>query len=160
MNKNMRIQKKYEVTTYDGHEVAAKTMIASQVMTLKPKSFDHFISTCDGVLGYRATDGQWVEHRKTWPGMGPVGLAVLQALQLNPGDYLTPKEIAKLTGYESLKHNDVLAARVCAIRNAHSDNRILVETRGSGGYAIRWPKERTWLWISRIVSSQEDADSG
>ena len=156
MNKNMRIQKKYEVTIYDGREVVAKTMMASQVKTLKPESFDHFMSTCNGVLGYRAADGQWVEHRNTWPGMGPVGLAVLQALQLNPGDYLTPGDIAGLTGYESLRHNDVLAARVCAIRNAHSKNRMLVETRGSCGYALRWPKQRIWLWVDRIPASADN----
>ena len=157
MNKNMRIQKKYDVMTYDGHEVIAKTMQAREVKALKPKSFDHYVSTCTGDLGFMASSGKWVEYHNKWPGLGPVGLAILQALQLNAGDYLTPAELAELTGYDSLRSNEVLAARIHAIRKLHRDKgERFIETRTSGGYAVRWPKERTWLWINRIVSVEQD----
>ncbi|MCK4601582.1 MAG: helix-turn-helix domain-containing protein [Phycisphaerae bacterium] len=151
MKGKARTQQSYEVNQYDGHEVETTTMTATEVKGLNPKGFDHYISLCLGIFGFRTKSGKWIEYRKKWPGIGKVGLAILQALQLNPGEFLTPAEIAELTDYESLRRHDVLAARVCAIRNAHKhkDERF-IETRRGGGYALRWCQERTWLWVDRI----------
>ncbi len=150
-------QKRYEVTRYHGNEIVTETVTTDCMRTLKPKSSDHYVSTCTGDFGFRTASGKWVEYHNKWPGLGPVGLAILQALQLNPGDYLTPTELAELTGYGSLRRNEVLAARIHAIRKLHRDKgERFIETRQSGGYAVRWPGERTWLWVDRIVSAERD----
>jgi hypothetical protein len=142
--------RRYDVMQYDGREVTVTRMTPAEVRGLKPQAFDHFISTCDAILAFRTATGKWIECRNEWPGVGPVGLAILRSLQMTPGDFLTPKDIAELTGYRSLERNEVLAARVCALRNAHGDKaQRFIETRTAGGYAIRWPRERTWLWIDR-----------
>ena len=144
-------QKRYEVNRYDGNEIVTETVTTDCLRTLKPKSSDHYVSTCTGAFCFRTASGKWVEYHNKWPGLGPVGLVILQALQLNPGDYLTPAELAELTGYDSLRGNEVLAARIHAIRKLHRDkSERFIETRRSGGYAVRWPKERTWLWVDRL----------
>jgi len=151
MKRQINVQKRYQMTRYDGREMTTKTVTAKDLKALKVQSFDHYISPPSGVLGFRNSSGQWVEHKKRWPGLGPVGLDILRALQLNPGDFLTPPELAELTGHQSLRRNEALAARVHAIRDAHEDKiERFVETRTSGGYAIMWPKDRTWLWIDRL----------
>jgi len=148
---NKQTEPKYEVTRYDGHEVEATTMAAEERDAIDPKEFDHLISTCSGTLGFRDQRGSWIEHHGKWPRMGPVCIAILRALQLNPGDFLDPRDIGLLTGNESLYDNNVLAARVCAIIKAHNDaTGRFIETRTSGGYAVRWPGARTWVWIDRI----------
>ena len=140
--------RKYDVTQYDGREVTVTRMTAAEVRGLKPQTFDHFISTRDAIMAFRTASGKWIEWRNEWPGVGPVGLAILRSLQMNPGDFLTPEDIAELTGVNSLKRNEVLAARVCRLREAHADkSQRFIETRTASGYAIRWPRERTWLWV-------------
>jgi len=142
--------RKYDVTQYDGREVTVTRMTAAEVQKIKPQAFDHFISTRDAILAFRTASGKWVERRNEWPGVGPVGLAILRSLQMNHGDFLTPEDMAALSSFRSLERNEVLAARVCALRNAHGDkSQRFIETRTAGGYAIRWPGERTWLWVDR-----------
>ncbi len=151
MHRPARPEKKYDVTRYDGREVIARAATAKQARLYKPQAYDYYISTCWGVLGYRAAGGRWVEHQDGWEGIGPVTLPLVRAIQLNPGDYLTPEEIAQITGIGSLVRNGVLIARVYAFRRAHEGNPDrFIQTRASGDYAIRWPKERTWLWIDRV----------
>jgi hypothetical protein len=142
--------RKYDVTQYDGREVTVTRMTAAEVQKIKPQAFDYFISTRDAILAFRTAAGKWIEYRNKWPGVGPVGLAILRSLQMNFGDFLTPEDIAELTGINSLKRNEVLAARSCRLRKTHADkSQRFIETRTADRFAIRWPRERTWLWVDR-----------
>lgn len=157
MNANDRIEPRYEVTQYDGKEVIARTMTQEEAEAIDPKAFDHFMSTASGVMGFRASDGQWVDYDKKWPRMGRVTTDLLRALQLNPGVFLTPAELEKLTGHTSLGENSALAARVHSLRETHHDKeQRFIETNTQNGYRLRWPKERTWLWIDRIPSDTDE----
>ena len=149
-------QHRYEIREYDGHEMTARTVTADELAQLTPQSFDHYISTCSGILAFRACSGQWKQHVKKWPRMGKVSTAILRALQLNAGDFLTPREIAVITGYDSLRIGQTLQARICAIRKALEDCKDwFIETRTSDGYAVRWSAERTWLWVDRLLDADE-----
>lgn len=145
----------YDLTSYDGHEVVARTIDREGLEALDPQQFDHFIATHIGVFAFRNELGRWIEYSQTWPRLGPVGIKVIRALQLNPGDFLTPRDIAELTSYDSLRQNENLAARICAIRKSHQDtSERFFETRRAGGYAVRWQAERTWVWVERILEDQ------
>jgi hypothetical protein len=151
---NRRPDRKYEVTVNDGKEITVKTVTAAEKEALDPQAFDLYMSPADGVLGFRDAKGNWVEYRNRWPGLGPVCIAIIQALQLNCGDFLSPKTLSQLCGFDSLHENSVLAARAHAIRKALRDpGARFIETRTSNGYALRWPRERTFLWVELIPPS-------
>lgn len=151
-----QIEKKYEVMQYDRHEVTARSVTADELLSIEPRKFNHYISTRDRIYGFRSRSGKWIKHRKRWPRMGPISKAILRALQLNPGEFLSPDEIAELTGRISLREHDVLTARIYAIRKAHDDSGDwFIETTTDDGYAVRWREERTWLWIDRIPSAPQ-----
>ena len=82
--------------------------------------------------------------------MGETTLAILETLLLNSGEYLSPEELAELTGNPNLKRNSALAARILAIRKTlHDDNETYIQTQKTPGhYAVRWTG-RPWIWIER-----------
>jgi len=138
------------MTTNDG----TTSITAAERKQIDPEKPDLFISNPDGVLAFRLESGERIEHRGRWPGMGSVMLAVLQALIVNSGDFLTPAEIAVITGISSLRENNNLSARVAKLRRFFRDtNQRFIETRDSGSYAIRLPQCRTFLWLERIPAT-------
>lgn len=142
--------KRYEITTNTG----TKSITAKEREQIDTKKPDLFISSPDGMLAFRRESGEWVEHHGKWPGMGRVMLAVLQALMLNSGDFLTPADIASITGVSSLRENNNLSARVAALRRFFKDkDQRFIETRDSGSYAIRLPQCRTFLWVERVPAA-------
>lgn len=150
MNKNI-LEPKWEVTQFDGNAITTRTVTEAELASIQPQQFDHYRSNSLGIFAYRDAAGNWIEHRDVWPKMGPVNLAVLEALQLHPAVSLTPLDLARLTGIHSLADNGNAAVRVRKIREAHDDgDQRFVETRRSGGLAYRWPRSRTWIWIERI----------
>ena len=158
MRPKRNTQTKYDVTEYDGHEVTTRVVTADELAQLAPQSFDHYMSTCSATLGFRTCDGRWRKCIKTWPRMGPTSTAILRALQLNPGDFLTPRDVAVITGHDPLRNGQALQARICAIRKTHEDpGDWFIETRTCDGYAVRWLPKRTWLWVDRLpAASQPD----
>ncbi len=149
------IEFRYEVTTYvPGSEVEAKSLSAAELKAIDVQTFDHLLDTAQGVYGYRRADGKWAEQLIDGSGLGKkTGLNIVMALQLNPGVFLTPAEIALLVNNDTLKHAGPLAARMRAIRVAHGENgadqRFFISRR-DGGYALKWPREFSWIWIDRI----------
>ncbi len=82
----------------------------------------------------------------------------MKVLQLYPGVFVTPREIAELTNNWNLNDPGVLASRVRAIRAAHGENGAhprFILSRRVGGYALMWPAELTWIWIERIIKPRE-----
>jgi hypothetical protein len=154
MENNLKSAGRYQVTVYDGSAMTVKTVSGKEKNAFKPEACDLYYSPPDGVLAFRDADGNWVEYRGQWPRFGPKCIGILQAILLNPGDFLTPAAIAELTAFESLRENTVLAARVFAMRKSLRDpGTRFVETRTSNGYAIRWPRGRSFLWIELIPSA-------
>ena len=145
-------EKRYDKTCYDAHEVTVETISAEERQEIKPLGFDFYMSKADGVLLFRTETGKWIEYVTSWPRLGPVTLAALNALQLNPGEFLTPEQIGRISGYTSLGRVGPLVARVHAMRKTLKDrDGWFIETKTSGGYGVRWVKERTWIWIERLV---------
>jgi hypothetical protein len=102
----------YEVTQYDRREIATRTMTRRQVMELDPHMVDYFLSVTLGIWSFRAADGRRVEHREgTWPGFGNTCIRIVRAAQLNTPEFVTPPEIAAVTGCSTLRNNNVLSAR-------------------------------------------------
>ena len=143
--------RRYEITKYDGREMTVESVGIEELRAIDPRSYDHYMSTVDGTMGYKDASGHWHEYRGQWPGLGKETLNLLRALQLNAGDFLTPAELMELTDNPFLRENGNVAARVAAIRNqTHADAPgRFIETRRAGGYAVRWCPDRTWLWIDR-----------
>jgi DNA-binding response OmpR family regulator len=125
------------------------------MLAIDPASVDHYQAACRGLLAFRTATGDWEKYEEKWPKLGPVGLRVLHALQLNPGDFLCPSEIAALTGWRSLERNGALTALIMRLRKAHKEQGQaepwFIETKTAGGYGVRWPKDRTWMWIERVT---------
>ena len=147
-------QSRYEVMHYDGKTIDTRTVTNEQVMEINPRSVDHFRSSTFGIHAHGTTEGVWIEHRDgNCPGLGDVCLRIIQALQLNPGEFLTPTEIAELTGRDSLRENNVLSARLLAIRRVHKESSIKPHfflSRRAGGFAVAWNPQYSWMWIERI----------
>jgi len=162
MNTNKKTKTRYEVTIYDGQTVTTKTMTREQVMAINPQSVDYFFSTAFGIWGFRTDENEWIEHSAAdWPGLGDVCIKIIQAIQFNPGDFLTPQEIADLTSCFTLRNNNALSARYMAIREAHKEGfrkpHFFLSRRASG-YGISWNPECTWMWIERIAPTTEMAE--
>lgn len=148
---------RYEVTTYDGQQITDQTMTRQQVMEINHQSVDYFLSTDFGIWGFRTDEDEWVEHTAgNWPGIGDRCIRIIQALQLNPGEFLTPREIAELTGRFTLRDSNALSARLLKIREAHKESyrkQHFFLSRKAGGYGIAWNPKCTWMWIERIKST-------
>jgi len=155
MNPNQGIEPRYQVTIYDGNPIVTKTTTRGQAMAINRQSVDHFLSTSFGVWAFRTAQDEWIEHPDAdWPGFGGVCIKIVQALQLNPGEFLSPSEIAELTGFHTLRNPNALAARLMAIREAHRESfpqpRFFLSRR-AGGYGIAWNPQCSWIWIERIA---------
>jgi len=153
MNKNNLNNSRYQVTIGKGKSVTTETMTHEQVLNLNPKSVDHFMSFAFGIYGYRNIKGKWIEIKGgNWPGMGDTTLSVVQALQLNPGQYLSPKSIAQLTGRPSMSRKNALSARLLAIRKAHGEtyrHPHFFLSRRTGSFGLAWSC-KSWMWIEII----------
>jgi hypothetical protein len=150
-----KIDFRYQVTAYDGNDTDTIVMTRKQALEINYQSYDHFMSLDLGVMGFRTNDGKWHEFRNgDWPGIGDTGIKIIQAIQLNAKDFLTPKDIAEVTGVETLYDSNALSARLKAIREAHlesfKDGVNFFLSRKAGGYRIGWSPLKTWLWIERI----------
>lgn len=89
--------------------------------------------------------------------MGRVTLKILEALLLNGGEYLTPADLAEITGNDNLRENSNVAARIMAIRRTlNDDNETYVQTQKTPGhYAVRWTG-RPFIWIERAPNDLAD----
>jgi DNA-binding winged helix-turn-helix (wHTH) protein len=158
MKTRRKKRRRYEVGTYDLKEVEFQVLAAEEHAAIDLTSRDFAYSTVDGTVGFRTREGKWIEHEHRWPGVGEVGLKLLQALLLNAGDYLGPKQLAALTGVRTLRENGNVAARVSALRKALGNSgEWFIETRRIGGYAVRWNPERTWIWVEGLPADDEDS---
>ena len=162
MNPNKNIKSRYDVLAYDGQTINAKTMTREQVMAINPQSVDYFLSIAFGIWGFRTDDDEWVEHSAAdWTGLGDTCIRIIQAIQLNPGEFLTPQEIADLTGCFTLRNPNALSARLMAIREAHRESfkkSHFPQSRRARGYAIAWNPKYSWMWIERIASTMETTE--
>jgi hypothetical protein len=144
----------YEVLVYDGQTANMSTLTREQAMAIDPQSSDYFRSSAFGIIGFRTAEGEWIEYRDgSCPGLGDVCLRIIQALQLCAGEFLTPAEIAELTGRDSLRENNVLSARLMAIRKGHKESNAKPHfflSRRAGGFAVAWNPQYSWTWIERI----------
>lgn len=162
MNTNKNIKPRYEVTTYDGQEITTRTMTRQQVMEINHQSVDYFLSAAFGIWGFRTDQDEWVEYNAgDWPGLGDRCIRIIQAIQFNPGDFLTPQEIANLTGRSTLRDNNALSARLMKIREVHNETAQkphFFQSRRPGEYAIAWNPEKTWMWIERITPATDTTE--
>ncbi len=154
MKPNNNIKPRYEALIYDGQTTTSRTLTREQVMAIDRQSVDYFLSSAFGIWAFRTTDGEWIEHcGGDWPRFGEVCIRVVQAIQLNPGEFLTPVEVADLTGRPKLRDNNALSARLMAIRRAHKESYEKPHfflTRKAGGFAIAWNHQCSWMWVERI----------
>ena len=145
---------RYEVTTcIPGSEVEVKSLSAAELKAIDVQAYHHLLDTVRGVYAYRTGEDVWAERPIDGCGLGKTGLDIVRALQLNPGVFLKPADIAFLVSNPMLKHANPLAARLRAIRAAHDesgDNQRLFISRRNGGYGLKWPAEFSWIWIDRI----------
>src|SRR4030042_6452704 len=97
MNTSKFNKSRYEKRHFDGKTTSTKTITYEQVMEINPQSVDHFQSSAFGIYAYRTAEGEWIEHRDgNCPGLGDVCLRIIQALQLNPAEFLRPTETPEL----------------------------------------------------------------
>ena len=149
------LKSRYEVTTYDAQEISTKPMTREQAMAIKPQSFDYFLSSAFGIWGFRTAEDEWIEHRGgNWPGLGDVCIRIIQDIQFNSPDFLTPPEVADHTGRFKLRNGYALSARLMTIREIHKESfkkPHFFLSRRAGGFAIAWNPEKTWCWVERIT---------
>lgn len=156
MNRNTN--PRYEILFYNGQTTDMSTVSREEAMSINPQSVDHFQSPAFGIFAYRTAEGEWFEYRKgNCPGLGDVCLRIIQALQLNPGEFLKPSEIAELTGRSSLRENNVLSARLMKIREAHQESHKKPHfflSRRARGFSLAWAPQRSWMSVQRISPIQ------
>lgn len=160
MTPSDRIPIRYQVTFYDGpsNDMETRVLTAEELAGLRVEEYDHVLNLVTGEYAYRKPGDERVNRPLDRSGLGKDGLRILQALQLHPGVFLTPREIAELTNNWNHLDPNVLAARVRMIRRAHGENGKdphFTVSRRCTGYALKWPAELTWIWIERIIESRE-----
>lgn len=147
---------RYEVTYYDGQDISTQVLSRRKAVQLDPRGFDYFLSVSMGLWFFRTAEGEWVEHHDgIWPGFGNTCIKIVRATQLNTPEFVTPEDIAAVTGYNTLRNNNALSARWKAIRVAHQEdfrqpNFFL--SRRSGGFGVAWNPNKTFCWVERIPS--------
>ena len=146
-----------EVTTYCGPGSPIETF-SLDVSELRAKfrveDFDHMVGTALGQYGYRATDGEWVEHPLNGAGLGRDALGIICSIQMNPGVVLTVKELADLLKKPLHNYDKKLPARLRSIRIAHGEsgkNPRLFRSARRPVYGLWWPSEYSWIWVERIL---------
>lgn len=152
---------KFEVAIYDGEEIEVKTMTREEAEAINPRDYDYYIARCFGVLAFRTASGEWIEYRNgNRPGIGPEGLKIVQALQVEPGIFQTCSDLAELTGNDNYYGSNCVSARLLALRKAHHESKEkshFFVTSDSGQLQICWPKERTYVWIDSFRSRSDEA---
>ena len=148
-------QPRYEITRYYDQGIFTDSLSQSELAKIDIKQVDHFLSNSLGLWAFHTADGNWIEHRGEWPGLGPVNLLILQALQINPGIFLQPRDIAALTGHDGLSHNGTLSAGILRLRRAHIEQGQpwFIETTKNHFYGLRWSPARSWMSIELIRGS-------
>ena len=162
MNRKKRLSK-FEVTEYDGKEIhETETLTREEAEAINPKDYDHYVAKPFGIFAFRTAAGKWVEFRNgKWPGIGPEGLKIIQAVQLNPGLFLNCSDLFDLTGNKKYFGSNAVSARVLMLRKAHLETKAkshFFVTSDSGEMSVCWPKERTWIWIEAIRSKASGQD--
>jgi hypothetical protein len=150
-----------EYTVFDGRTIETTKITRADSEKLDPQVVDYCIFSPLGLWGYRTDDGRWVQHTRQWPGLGDLCLRIVKAVQLNPDIFLSPADIAFLTGRRSLSIPSNLSARLLAIRKAHGetcDKPNFFLSKRTDGFGIAWNAQRTWMWLETLPmpSSQQD----
>ena len=153
---NERLTVRFELTAYTPDSgIEVKSVAEAERRVIDARAYDHLLDLSSGTYGFKTENGEWVQRPIDGSGLGKLGLRVIQALQLHPGVFLRPREIADLVGNSNLqRRHNALAARLKAIRAAHDesgDRPRLFLTRRNGGYALQWPAEFSWIWVERIT---------
>jgi hypothetical protein len=158
MNDNNDHGIRIDVATYTpADEQMIETMTLAEVRALDIQAYDHAYAPIFGVYGYKNSEGVWVQRALDDCGLGQTAWDIVHALQLNPGLFLTTKQIDALTrphvASDYQKHNGRLAGRLKSIRAAHGENgkapRLFLSRR-SNGYAIQWPAQFSWIRLTVI----------
>jgi hypothetical protein len=159
MNTPSIIKPRYRILWYDTVKIKNKIITAEELHAIDQRSVDHFMSFASNTWAYRAADERWVEDNTDWTGLGDTCLAIIKCVQDWPGEYLTPSEIAKLTGIFSLRNPNNLSARWMAIRRAHKESfhepHFFLSKR-TGGLGVAWDATRSWMRVSRIKPDSSD----
>ena len=150
---------RYEITVYKQSDISTQIMTRSDALAIRPESVDHYLAPAFGLWAHRTSSNKWIDHNIKWPRLGSVCIKVIQAVQLNPGEFLSPQEVSELTGIQGADLNNWLAARWLAIRKAHQESfrkPFFFLSRRSGGMAVAWNPQRSWMWIHRIMNSNPE----
>lgn len=159
---------RYEGTVYDGRDITTRVMTRGQLARMRDHPYDHVLSKALGIWAHTTSQGERIRHELAdWPGLGDTGIRIIQAVQLNPGEFLAPEEIAALTGCDTLRNGNALSARLKAIREAHRESFRTPHfflTRRAGGFAIAWNPAKTWMWLEKVlpphINQPHNIDSG
>lgn len=145
---------RYEVTAYDGQDITTRMVTRAQLTEMQDQRYDYFFSKTLGKWSHTTTQDERIRHEHAdWPGIGDTCIRIIQAIQLNPGEFLPPGEIAQLTGFDTLRNPNALSARLKAIREAHRETfrrPHFFLTRRAGGFAIAWNPAKTWMWLEKV----------
>ena len=145
---------RYEVTIYDGQDISTRMVTRAQLAEMQDQHYDYFFSKTLGKWAHTTAQDERIQHEHAaWPGIGDTCIRIIQAIQLNPGEFLTPAEIAELTGCDTLRSGNALSARLKAIREAHREtfrNPHFFLSRRDGGFGIAWNPTRTWMWLEKV----------
>lgn len=158
MKLNGTTRPRYQVTIgAPGCANEAKTVNATELREIDLTTFDFAYVPVHGYYTYRDAAGDLKKRPLDGAGLGDSTFPILQALQLNAGEFLTPLEIAELVGNRCLyEDSNLLAAAIRRIRAALGETgktQRFVRTRRNGGYALMWPeKNLSWIWIERAPS--------
>lgn len=150
-------QRKYYVTRGVGNKVASETMTKEQLEAIEGSQFELILCMVTARMVVTSSSGKRIEYFRQWPRMGRVSLQLIEAILLNSGEYLTPADLAEITGNDNLRENSNVAARIMAIRRTlHDDNETYVQTRKTPKhYAVRW-SGRPFIWIERAPNDLAD----
>lgn len=146
----------FEIRSYQQADLSVRTATYTEAQALHWQEYHHVLSMSLGVWSFENAEKQRITPEPHWPGLGIKCIKLLQALQENPGHYLSPSAICELTGEDTFLENNNLSARLLHLRKLHHESfrkPHLFLSRRSGGLAVAWHPDRSWLSIERITKN-------
>ena len=143
----------YLVTTSRDGEVTEQRMPRSAVLALDPDDVDFHCDEAFGRIQIRQSRGEPAQHPAEIPRIGPVRRKVLLVVMNRPGEYLSPRQLATLTGYPWLRDPRNVAGCIRSMRRAFGEtgSRPFYFLTRRSPYAVAWCAGRSWRHIEAVL---------
>lgn len=157
---------RFRQTTYRDGKISESDLNEDQILALDPHEDDLHFNEAFGRICIRKQDGKFIEYFGAIPGVGAKNERFLTEMMWNPGQLITPRQVApvlkKSKIYEQDGLHNAVAALLSRLRKGLGEDAsrpwfILSRRRP---FSFGWNPARTWCLIERIAEPTRDEAEG